>query len=287
MAKKRKPSLYEMIFLLPGLTIYWVFLVIPIGLCFFYSITNWNGISNHYKLIGLRNFVNLFSDISFLDAVVTTLLITIITTVLVNVFGILLAVFIESLTPMTSGFCKTAVFFPATLSAVIVAYIWAYMTQTDGGLINLVLDIFRLPGIDFYESELSMTIMVSVVISWAAVGFYTTVYMANLKSIAPELYEAARIDGANRFRLFYHITLPQLAPAITINTVLAMIWGLKQYDFVIIMVPGIVQTITVNAVERAFEYNMLGYSSAIVLYLFIFILGLSFLQMRILKRIEV
>ncbi|MCP4399901.1 MAG: sugar ABC transporter permease [bacterium] len=287
MRKTWKSNLVDAYFVLPGLLIYIIFLVVPIVLCFLYSFTNWDGISKHFRVVGLMNFITLLSDISFLDALKVTLLITLFTTLLVNIVGILLAVLIESLTPRASEFCKAAVFFPATLSSVVVSFIWAYMTQTNGGIINTILTFFRLPGIDFYQTEFTITLMVSAVISWAAVGFYTTVYIANLKGIPLELYESARIDGANASDIFWHIMIPQLTPAITINTVLAVIWGLKQYDFVKVRVPFSIQTIPVNAVERAFDYNMLVYSSAIVVYLFFLIIGFSLLQIRFMKQREV
>ncbi len=118
-------------------------------------------------------------------------------------------------------------------------------------------------------------------------GSYTTAYIANLKGITLEMYESAKIDESHASDNSWHLMIPQLTPAITINTVLAVIWGLKQYDFVKVMVPSSIQTITVNAVERAFDYNMLGYSSAIVLYLFFLIIGFSFVQIRFMKQREV
>ena len=132
-----------------------------------------------------------------------------------------------------------------------------------------------------------MTIMVSLVIAWAALGFYTTVYIANINNISEEIYEAAKIDGASPKKIFFSITVPLLQPAIIINVTTAIIWGLKQYDFVKVMIPGTVQTVAVYAVERAFEYNMFGYSSAIIVTLLIFTLLISALQIQVNRYKEI
>jgi len=223
---------------------------------------------------------------SFFAALKVTLIITITSTLLVNVLGIALAVALDKI-GRTYDFCKSAFFLPAILSSVVVSFIWSYMMQADGGIINYILGSIGLPAVNFYKSQLSTVLTVSVVISWAALGFYSTVYDATLKTIPDELYEACRVDGAGAFRRFFHVTLPLLTPGITINTILVVTWGLKQYDFVKVMTPNTIRTIAINAVERAFDYNMLGYSSAIALILFFLIVIVSLFQINFMKKHEV
>lgn len=161
------------------------------------------------------------------------------------------------------------------------------MTQTNGGIINYLFSLVNIPAFDFYKTTMRTTHLVSGVIIWGALGFYTTVYDATLKTIPEELYEAGKVDGANALQRFFRITIPLLTPGITINTILAVTWGLKQYDFVKIMTPGSIQTIAVNAVERAFDYNRLAYASAIVLVLFFASAIISFIQIYLVKKVEV
>lgn len=282
----KKDKLTNVLFMTPGLLIYIIFMLVPIGLTFYYAFTNWDGISPTYKFVGLQNFKYLVNDRSFIQSLGTTFIITAITALALNVFGILFAVLLDGVGKIYK-IGKSGIFIPAVLSSVVVSFLWSYMTQTRGGIINYFLGLFNIPAIDFYGSNLSMTYTVSLVIIWGALGFYTTVYDATLKTIPEELYEAAKVDGANALQKFFKITLPLLTPGITINGILAVIWGLKQYDFVKIMTPGSIQTIAVNAIERAFDYNRLAYASAIVLVLFVLAGIMSSIQLYVSKKAEV
>jgi ABC-type sugar transport system permease subunit len=282
--KKKRVS--DLVFVTPGLLIYIVFMVVPILLTFYYSFTNWNGISSTYKFVGFKNFTHLFKDRSFIEAIKTTLIITLTTAFFLNVLAIIMAVLLDGVGKIFK-IGKAGIFLPAILSSVVVSFLWSYMTQTNGGIINYFFSIFNIPAFDFYRTAMRTTHLVSGVIVWGALGFYTTVYDATLKTIPEELYEAGRVDGASALQRFFRITIPLLTPGITINSILAVTWGLKQYDFVKIMTPGSIQTIAVNAVERAFDYNRLAYASAIVLILFFAMAIISFIQIYLVKKVEV
>ena len=144
-------KLQDVLLVLPGYLVYTVFMIIPLGLCFFYSFTNWDGISKNYKMIGFRNFERLFQDASFFNALKVTLIITVITVLIYNVLGVLLAVVLNRKNRVCA-FAKSAIFVPTVLSSVVVAFIWSYIMQTDGGVINTILGIFGIPPVDFYDS---------------------------------------------------------------------------------------------------------------------------------------
>jgi ABC-type sugar transport system permease subunit len=163
--------------------------------------------------------------------------------------------------------------------------------QTDGGVINTILGIFGIPPVDFYDSPTHTIVMISIIISWNGLGLFLVIYMATLNTIPPELMEAAEVDGANSVQRFFKITLPLMMPGITINSVLSLAGGLKQYDHVKVITGGgpggATQTITLLSVEKAFSYNRRGYSSAIILVLFILIVIVSVIQISITKKREV
>ncbi len=269
---------------------YTVFMIVPVVLCLYYSFTDWDGFSSHYRIVGLTNFRALLADRSFLNALKVTAIFTVVTTVAFNVVGIVIAVLLDR-AGRAYAFCRSAVFVPNILSPVVVAFIWSYMIQRDGGVINAVLALFRLPGIDFYRTPLASIVTIAGIVSWNGLGFYTVIYSAILKTIPVELAEASVIDGAGAFTKFFRVTLPLMVPAIKINCILAVTGGLKQYDHVKVITAGgpggATQTITLNAVEKAFDYNMRGYSSAIVLVLFLLIVLLSVLQLRVARGWEV
>ena len=286
----RHNKLHDILLAAPGYLVYTVYMIIPLGLCFFYSFTNWDGISKKYKMIGLRNFERLFQDASFFNALKVTLIITVITVLIYNVLGVFLAVILSKKSRICA-FAKSAVFVPTVLSSVVVAFIWSYIMQTDGGVINTILGLFGIPPVDFYDTPLHTIVMISVIISWNGLGLFLVIYMATLNTIPQELMEAAEVDGASGFQRFFKITLPLMMPGITINSVLSLAGGLKQYDHVKVITGGgpggATQTITLQAVEKAFVYNRRGYSSAIILVLFILIVIVSVIQISITKKREV
>ena len=283
-------KLHDFLLVAPGYLIYTIFMIIPLGMCFFYSFTNWDGISKNYKMIGLKNFRRLFADADFYNALKVTLIITVITVLIYNVLGAVLAVFLNRKNRACS-FTKSAIFVPAVLSSVVVAFIWSYMMQTDGGVINAVLGLIGIAPFDFYATPLRTIVMISVIIAWNGLGLFVVIYMATLSTIPTEMLEAAEVDGANGIQRFFRVTLPLMMPGITINSILSIAGGLKQYDHVKVITGGgpggATQTITLLSVEKAFEYNRRGYSSAIILVLFVMIVVLSVIQLSITKRREV
>lgn len=283
-------KLHDFLLAMPGFLIYTVFMIVPLGMCFFYSFTNWDGISPKYKMIGLKNFRRLFADADFYNALKVTLIITVITVLIYNVLGAVLAVFLNRKNRACS-FTKSAIFVPAVLSSVVVAFIWSYMMQTDGGVINAVLGLIGIAPFDFYATPLRTIVMISVIIAWNGLGLFVVIYMATLSTIPTEMLEAAEVDGANGIQRFFRVTLPLMMPGITINSILSIAGGLKQYDHVKVITGGgpggATQTITLLSVEKAFEYNRRGYSSAIILVLFVMIVVLSVIQLSLTKRREV
>ena len=283
-------KLHDILLAAPGYLVYTVFMIIPLGLCFFYSFTNWDGISKNYKMIGFKNFVRLFSDADFYNALKVTLIITVITVLIYNVLGVFLAV-VLSRKNRICAFAKSAIFVPTVLSSVVVAFIWSYIMQTDGGIINTILGVFGIAPIDFYATPFRTIVMISVIIAWNGLGLFLVIYVATLNTIPEEVLEAAEVDGASGIQRFFRITMPLMMPGITINSILSMAGGLKQYDHVKVITGGgpggATQTITLLSVEKAFEYNRRGYSSAIILVLFVMIVIVSAIQISITKKREV
>ena len=278
------------LFLAPGFLTYIIFMIVPVLMCFFYSFTNWDGFSPTYRMVGLENFIDLFKDDAFFSALKVTVIIMVVTVVIYNVLGIFLAVILNGNTKL-QNFSKSALFLPTVISSVVVAFIWSYMIQTDGGVINTILGVFGAKPVDFYASPLMTIFMMSIIICWNGLGFFVVIYVATLSTIPSELFEACKIDGAGGIKTFFHVTLPLLMPGITINSILSVAGGLKQYDHVKVITGGgpggATQTVTLFAVKEAFEYNLRGYSSAIILVLFLIIIGLSTAQLIITKRNEV
>ncbi len=286
----KQNKLYDTLFLAPGFLVYIIFMIVPVIMCFLYSFTNWDGISPVFRFIGLKNFYNLFNDAQFFNALKVTVIIMVVTALIYNVLGIILAALLNDKGKLL-GISRSAIFIPTVLSSVVVAFVWSYMVQTNGGVINSILKTLGWANVDFYATPMTTIFMISGIICWNSLGFFVVIYISTLSTIPQEIYEACKVDGAGWFYRFFHITLPLLAPGITINSILSVAGGLKQYDHVKVITGGgpggATQTVTLFGVEKAFEYNRRGYSSAAIIVLFVMIVVLSIVQLAISKRHEV
>ena len=132
----------------------------------------------------MKNFVNLMTDQAFWDSVKTTLILTAFNVIFVNVFGVLIAVWMDK-KEKTYNLCKAVIFIPCVLSSVVVSFIWSYMTQGNGGVINEIIGFFGGTNVDFFASPLVTTLTVTMAISWAGLGFYAVSY-THLDSLAED-----------------------------------------------------------------------------------------------------
>ena len=287
---KAKKHFFDVAFLTPGFAIFMLFMIIPLILCFYYAFTNWTGLGTEYDMVGFDNFRLLFQDDRFFNAIRVTFIIMITTTLIYNVFGILLAALLKDRSRI-SAFSRSAFFVPAVMSAVVVAFMWAYMIQFNGGVINTMLEWFGFAPFNFYKTPLVTIITVSFIICWNSLGLFIVIYIATFSTIPQDIHEAAKVDGAGWFTRFFRIDFPLLAPGLTICSILAVSGGLKQFDHIRVMTAGgpagMTQTATLFAVSMAFERSRRGYSSAAVLVLFTLIIILTLIQLRISKMNEV
>ena len=286
----KRSKLKDVMFLAPGLTAYLIFMIIPLFMTFFYSFTDWDGIRPTFNIVGLDNFRFMLDDRAFWTSLRVTSVITIVTVLIYNVAGILLAAVLYNNTK-AKNFAKSALFLPSVLSAVVVAFIWTYMIQPRHGVINVILEMFNISPVNFYSSPMMTVFAISLIITWNGLGFFVVLYIATLSTIPTELFEASKIDGAGKVKNFFYVTLPLMVPGITICSILSVAGGIRQFDHVRVITGGgpggATRTISVYAINQAFEFRRRGYSSAIVLVIFLLIMVLTIIQLYISKKREV
>lgn len=266
------------------------FFIIPFFESFYYSFTNWTGISSNAKFIGLRNFVNIItSDDSFIKSFKFTFEYTAITTIIINLFCIFLAYI------LTKGIrfekkLRMAFFLPNTIGLVLIGIVWNFI------LGPLAYDISQKTGIAFIDSHwltnpILALLSVSFATLWAALGWYTLVYIAGFEGIPIALIEAANIEGCNAWQEFIYVKLPLIVPAITICTFLALTNGLKVFDILWTMTRGgpgeATQSVIMNIYNSSFNSFLYGYGVAksILLVLVIGLIGI--IQVTYTKKKEV
>lgn len=273
---------------LPGFIIFTIGLIIPMLLAIRYSLTSWDGMSAEKTFVGLKNYINLFSDSDFRSAWWFTIKFTIGNTIIQNVAALLFAVALDSGIKAQKLY-RTAFFVPCLISAVIVGFVWLKMFS------NVLPEINSLLGTDINFSLFGdgKTVLPGLLIAnnWQWIGYWMLIYLAGLQSVPSDLYEAAKVDGAGPIKRFFNVTIPMLAPAITICVVGITTGSLKVYDLLVSSTkggPGRASTsIIYQTYTTAINGRQYGYGSAMSVTLVLVLFLVALVQVKSLKRKEV
>ena len=273
---------------LPGFVIFTIGLILPVLLAGYYSLTSWDGMSATKEFVGIRNYIKLFQDQNFLDSFWFTVKFTLGNTIIQNVAALMFAVALDSGIKGQKLY-RTVLFVPCLISAVIVGFIWLRMFSTVLPALN---DIFG-TKINFLLFGDSKTVLDGLLIAnnWQWIGYWMLIYLAGLQSIPSELHEAAKVDGAGPVSRFWNITIPMLAPAITICVVGITTGSLKVYDLLVASTnggPGRASTSIIYQTYRtAINGREYGYGCAMSIVLVFLLLMVALIQVNTLKKREV
>lgn len=284
--KKRNLSFWY--FVGPILFAYVVIQLIPLLVGVYYSFTNWNGINSSVKLIGLKNYVSVFKDPTFLSSFLFTVKFTILSLIILNViaFGLALLVTRES---KLSNVLRTIFFMPNLIGGLILGFIWQFIfTQVFAGL-GKILGMQWLLGW-LSDSKTGLYGLV-ILMAWQMSGYLMIIYITSLENIPPELLEAAQIDGANVWHRTKNIILPLVRPAFTVSIFLTLSNSFKLYDQNLSLTAGgpsnSTEMLAMNIYNTAFQFNLMGVAQAKAV-IFLLIVGtVSIIQVYISKRGEV
>lgn len=228
------------LFVLPFAALTIVFGLWPIVQSILVSFTeSYTALSDEPVWVGLANFATIYADPYFHSSLWLTLLYTAISVVVNIAFALAYALLLGGrLIGFGNAFFRLAIFLPVIAPDVAGFIVWKWMYNQNFGVINAVLTGLGLPPFGGLADQ--DTAMAALVVAelWKHVGFYTIIFLTNMTMLDVSLDEAARIDGANRWQRFWHVTVPQLRPAITINSVYALIQFLKTFTVVVVMTKG-------------------------------------------------
>jgi raffinose/stachyose/melibiose transport system permease protein len=293
MSDKFSKSVSLYILVLPALIVFTVFVTIPMIQNIGYSFTEWDGILSVPKFIGLDNYKKLFTEHAFYKALTVTLEFTVVTIIFQQAVAIFLAVMINKDSNI-NGLFRSVFFIPSLLTTVAVGLIFTYIFNVNFGVINLLcgkLGLKSLAAVDWLGDPRLVVLMCSFTAIWQFAGYNMVIYLGQLKNISTEYYESADIDGATPFRKFTNITFPLLAPALTVNTLVTLIGGLKQFDIPYILTKGgpgdASQTIAMLLYRDAFYGSNAGYVAAESFILLVIILVISLTQAKYFSEREV
>ncbi|WP_240642083.1 carbohydrate ABC transporter permease [Microbacterium sulfonylureivorans] len=248
----------------PAVIVFLAMFMVPMVLAFVLSLTNWNGFSLRFEFVGFENYLNAFKNPRVFNASTYTFVVALIGTLLCNAVGLALATLISGSGPLNTV-ARTVFFYPYIISALIIGFLWSALLAPQGVVNNVLVQLGLAPIPFLSDPELAKATVIFTVV-WAAFGFNMILYIAGLKSIPAEYYEAAMMDGARKWMQFRHITLPLLAPVVTVNLVLTIVGLLKVYDIVLALTDGgpagSTQTIVYQILKESFANAKLGFGSA-------------------------
>ncbi|TYR79579.1 sugar ABC transporter permease [Priestia megaterium] len=273
---------------MPAFIIFFLFHTVPVLQGIMYSFTNYKGYGD-YDFVGLKNYVNLFKDERIFASYGFTFKFAIVSTILVNVISLAIAMGLNAKIKFRNTL-RAVFFIPNILSVLIVGFIFNYLfaffipqIAEKMGIISLTQNILGNPDLAW--------IGIVIVAVWQAVAFNTILYLAGLQTIPTELYEAASLDGAGKWKSFVHITFPLIASFFTINMVLAMKNFLMVFDHIVAMTNGgpgqATEAISILIYKGGFQGGEFAYQAANSVIYFIVIVIISVLQIKFLQKREV
>jgi multiple sugar transport system permease protein len=271
------------LFIAPAFIIVLVFQTLPAIVGLGLSFTKYSGLQPP-EFIGLRNYLRMIDDPLFWNGVWVTLYYVIGTVIPSTFLSLALAVALNTRWLWFKGFVRSVYFLPSVVSLVTIALVWQWMLNPSIGPLNHVLNSLGLPRQQFLgDPRQAMPIMIIIGI-WRSLGFNMVIYLAGLQGIDRSYYEAALVDGANRWQAFRHITWPLLWPATFFIISIGVIAGFQLFDQVVVMTDGgpinATRVLVFYLYDIAFTDLIFGYGSALAVALFILMLGFAYFQFR-------
>jgi N-acetylglucosamine transport system permease protein len=266
------------VFLGLPLAIFLVFVIYPFGQALYFAMTDWNGFSPTYNFIGLDNFTKLFHDDIFMTAVGNNIELAIVVPLVTIVLALAIATVVTVGGPSkgsirgigSSGFYRVVSFFPYTVPAIVIGLIWAQVFDPSAGILNAFLTKIGLSGFQNFawlgDPRTAMPASMFVII-WSFVGFYTVLFVAAIKGIPAEIYEAARMDGAGRFRTAVSITLPLVRDNVQAAYIYLGITAVDAFVYMQALNPNggpanTTLTMSQDLYNTAFRKGQFGYATA-------------------------
>jgi ABC-type sugar transport system permease subunit len=292
--KQAKRNAWAYAFISPFYFLYAVFGMFPLLYGLWLSLHKWDGISK-MQFVGAANYIKLLTDDIWWKAIYNTLWLFFAATVPQLIIALLLAFIINTKYIRGKDFFRAAFFAPNVASAVAVSLIFTSLFGERYGMLNYALSFIGIAPVDWIGSSTWLKPSIALVTIWQWTGYSMIIFLAGLQSINPELYEAARVDGARTRDVFLHITLPLLRPVIVFQVILSIIGAMQNFD-IPVMLAGGTQSSAPGGTDRAgltaavliywtaFKYTTFGYAAAMSFALFILIIAFTFVYNRVQGR---
>lgn len=284
--KARKDFLTGMGFILPSLMGFLIFTFIPVVISLCLSFTSWNfmeGIEG-IKFNGLANYIRLFSDEWFLNSYKNNIIFTAVTVPVLIALGLVMATIINKYI-YGGGVVRTMIFIPYIASVVAVCTVWMVLLQPSYGPVNEFLRSIGISNPPGWLADFKWSLpSIMIIYVWQQVGYYSIVFLAGLKGLPEDVYEAAKVDGASSIRQFFSLTVPLISPTTFFLTIMGIIGSFKVFDQISVLTqggPGSSSSVMAYYVYRtAFDYFEMGYANTLAWALFVLVFLVTLVQWK-------
>ncbi|TYC02998.1 MAG: sugar ABC transporter permease [Kosmotoga sp.] len=286
--EKKRGFKYAIIFLIPGLVLLTVFMIVPFFSAFYLSFTNTRLIARMpARFIGLTNYEKILNDDMFWKGLKNIFVFVAVVVPIQTALALSLALLVNQKLKLTRFF-RTVYFLPTVTTMVVVSVIWTFLYNPEG-LFNSFLTTFTFGAwepVDFINNPNWAFPAIMLLSIWQGVGFQMLIFLAGLQEIPVTLYEAATIDGANKWKQFWKITLPQLKNTSVFVIISTTILAFRLFTQVKVMTNGgpngATYTVVLHIFNQGYQRQYIGYASAITVVFFLIVLGISILQRAVL-----
>jgi ABC-type sugar transport system permease subunit len=240
------------------------------------------------RWIGLANYEKLFGDKIFWDSLLTTLYFVVLSVAIGLVVSMATAVILDRVTKSTV--VRGLIILPFLISSVVAGVVWSWMLDSQLGIVNIWINSVSGETIKFLSDRAWVIPSIAIITVWKSMGYTTILIFAGLQTIPEQVYEAARMDGANELQMFRRITLPLLRPIMAMVTILTLISAFQVFDIVQVTTKGgpanASNVLQMYIYDKAFSQFDFGYAATMSLALFAMLLIISFAQMRLMRASE-
>lgn len=266
------------------------FYVIPIFMSLYLSFTKYNIIKSP-QFIGLKNYMHLFKDKMFIEALKNTIIFTAVVVPTQTMLSLGMAVWLTSREKSKFiEFVKGVMFIPVISSMILIAIVWRILLNGDASPLNMIFTLVGLETPNWIGSTKTALPTMMMIAVWKNVGYFMVIYISGLMDIPQSYYEVARVDGATKWQQFWNITVPLLKPTTVLVVFLGFIWSFQTFDLVYTLTgggPGLAtMTMVLHIYNLAFKQFNSGYAMAVANVLFFIIAIVSIFQKKFIKRDE-
>lgn len=287
--KRLKRNLIGYSFILPDLLGLTVFIIFPIIYAIYISLFNWN-FANTKEFIGLQNYITMFHDTKWWDALLRTVKLTLMYVPALFGLALLVAVLISNIDhhKKSASMIKTSFLMPYAITSVIASALWMFLLVEKRGFVNVIIKMLGGKGQKFLGSSSQAMACIVVVLLWINLGYNIILFLSAIKDIPNDYNEAARIDGANAFDIFWNITFPLIKQTSVFILITTTIASFQCLDLIMVMTSGgpagSTEVASLYIYNQSFNLMKAGYASALSVVLFIVLAVFALLQLKLIGK---